>query len=86
VLSLYLTILQDKRHAEVELMRVARIKERVFDDWSMAFVESTPLEFQQIMEFKSAFFALGEPQDFMTAMHGLMNVLSGQKKSIGASS
>jgi hypothetical protein len=66
-------------------MRVTPIIDRLFDDWSMAFVESTPLEFQQIMEVKSAYFALGEPQEFLTAMHGLINVLRGQEKSIGAS-
>jgi hypothetical protein len=83
VLGLYLKILQDKRHADVEILRVTPITHRLFEDWSMALVEATPLEFQQIIQFKTDYLALGEPQEFKDAMRGLLNVLKGQKKDAG---
>ncbi len=77
VLNTYLKISQDKRHSEVEILRVTRIGERLFEAWSMAFVEATPLEFQQILLFKAQYLALGEPKEFTDAVHGLLTVLKG---------
>jgi len=77
VLNLYLKISQDKRHSEVELLRVTRINQRLFEAWSMAFVEATPLEFQQIMLFKAKYLAFGEPKEFTDAMHGILKALRG---------
>lgn len=84
VLSLYLKILQDKRHRNVEIMRVTPTNDRLFEDWSMAYVETTPLLFRQIMQFKAAYLAAGEPQEFIAAMRGLMNTLGEQKIVAGA--
>jgi len=75
VLSLYLRILQDKRHTDVEIMRVTPIVKRLFEDWSMASIEATPLEFNQVMKFKSENFALEEPHEFMDTMHRLLVIL-----------
>jgi hypothetical protein len=75
VLSLYLKILQDKRHRNVEILRVTPVKQRIFDAWSMACVEAAPLDIEQIIQFKAKYLALGEPQEFMDVMQGFMNVL-----------
>jgi Sensors of blue-light using FAD len=77
VLSLYLNILQDKRHTEVEIMRVNPIIARLFENWSMQFFNTTPLQFEQILQFKLKYFAHEEPEEFMAALRGLKNMLQG---------
>ena len=75
VLSLYLEILQDSRHYDVEIMRVTPIINRLFEDWSMECFETTPLQFEQIIKFKTEHFALEEPTEFIGALRGLVDVL-----------
>ncbi len=82
VLSLFLKISKDKRHHDVELLRVAPVKQRIFEAWSMAFIEATPLEFEQIRQFKAKYLAHGEPQEFTDTMRGLLIALQGQKELI----
>ena len=78
VLSLYLEILQDTRHTDVEIMRVTPIMNRLFEDWSMEFFETTPLQFLQVMKFKTEHFAVEEPKEFIGALRGLVKVLREQ--------
>lgn len=86
VLSLYLEILQDTRHTDVEIMRVTPIMNRLFKDWSMEFFETTPLQFVQVMKFKTEHFAVEEPQEFIGALRGLVKVMGEQKLAPGAAS
>lgn len=79
VLSLYLKIAQDPRHCEVEIMRVTPIVERLFPDWSMESYETTPLQFEQVVQFKTENFAFEEPHEFIASMRGLVKVLRAQK-------
>jgi hypothetical protein len=75
VLSLYLKLLEDKRHTEVELVRATRITHRLFDEWSMGFFETTPLQFEQVLQFKREYFPDGEPREYLAALRGLINIL-----------
>lgn len=86
VLSLYLKIREDKRHSDVEIMRVTPIINRIFGDWLMASVEATPLEFEQIMKFKLDHFAFDEPKEFVETMHGIKKLLKEQSDTAGVSS
>jgi hypothetical protein len=75
VLSLYLQIRNDKRHTDVEIMRVTPIMNRLFEDWSMEFFDATPLQFMQVMQFKTEHFAFEEPKEFIGAMRQLVDFL-----------
>jgi hypothetical protein len=86
VLSLYLEILRDTRHTDVEIMRVTPIMNRLFKDWSMEFFATTPLQFMQVMKFKAEHFAVEEPKEFIGALRGLVKVLREQKLAPGAAS
>ena len=79
VLSLYLKIAQDPRHCEVEIMRVTPIVQRLFADWSMEYYETTKLQFLQVVQFKTDYFAFEEPLEFTAAMRGMIKVLQAKK-------
>lgn len=79
VLSLYLQIMNDKRHTDVKIMRATPIMDRIFEDWSMGFFDATPLQFVEIMKFKTEHFALEEPKQFLGALRGLIDLLTKEK-------
>jgi len=82
VMKRLVRILEDKRHGNVQILRVTPIKKRIFNDWAMAFVDATPLQFQEIARFRDDYLALEEPEEFTKSMRGFLDLLKDNRKPL----
>lgn len=53
VLRLYVKIMEDSRHFNCRLVHISPLKERFFENWFMAAIKATPLEFDHIAEMRA---------------------------------
>lgn len=53
VLRLYVKIMEDSRHVNCELVHISPAKERFFENWFMAVIDATPLDFEHIAEMRA---------------------------------
>ena len=68
VLRLYVKILDDPRHSGCQIIHVTPANEPVFRDWSMAMINSDPLEFQHIAELRAHRLETVSAKAFMDVM------------------
>lgn len=50
VLRLYVKIIEDSRHFNCQLAHISPVNERLFENWFMAAIKATPLEFEHLAE------------------------------------
>ena len=53
VLRLYVKIMEDSRHFNCQLVHISPTKELLFENWFMAVIEATPLDFEHIAEMRA---------------------------------
>ncbi len=53
VLRLYLKVVDDSRHGNSSIIHISPADEPMFKNWSMAVIESNPLEFQHIAHLRT---------------------------------
>jgi hypothetical protein len=53
VLRKYVHILDDSRHDQSKMIYISRVKDRMFEKWSMGIIKSDMLEFQHITELNA---------------------------------
>jgi len=76
VLRLYVKILEDRRHSDCRLIHISPANERIFRQWSMAVLDSDPLDFQRIGELRARRLESVQSQTFTNLMRDFVKKLS----------
>ena len=76
VLRLYVKILEDRRHSDCRLIHITPTNEQIFRQWSMAVLDSDPLDFQRIGELRSRRLESVQSQTFTNLMRDFVKKLS----------
>jgi hypothetical protein len=76
VLRLYVKILDDRRHTDCRLIHISPAEEQVFQKWSMAVLDSSPLDFQRIGQLRSQRLETVQSQTFTSLMRDFVRQLS----------
>ena len=53
VLRLYVKIIEDSRHFNCQLAHISPVTERLFENWFMAAIKATPLEFEHLADLRA---------------------------------
>jgi hypothetical protein len=77
VLRLYVKILEDRRHSDCRLIHITPTDEQIFKQWSMAVLDSDPLDFQRIGELRARRLESVQSQTFTNLMREFVKKLSG---------
>ena len=76
VLRLYVKILDDRRHTDCRLIHISPANEQIFKQWSMAVLDSDPLDFQRIGELRSRRLEAVQSQTFTNLMRDFVRKLT----------
>lgn len=76
VLRLYVKIVDDRRHSDCRIVYISPANERMFQKWSMGVINSTPLEFQNIMALKALRQETVHSKVLTDAMSGFLRTLN----------
>lgn len=76
VLRLYVKIVDDRRHSDCRIVYISPANERMFQKWSMGVINSTPLEFQNIMALKALRQETVHSKALTDAMSGFLRTLN----------
>lgn len=79
VLRAYVKILDDRRHSNSQLIHISPVSERMFASWSMAVLDSTPVEFRDIAELRSLRLESVSSKAFANVMHAFVKRLNGPR-------
>jgi hypothetical protein len=76
VLRLYVKILDDRRHSDCRLIHISPAEEQIFSKWSMAVLNSDPLDFQRVGELRAHRLESVDSQKFTALMRDFVKKLS----------
>lgn len=79
VLRQYVKILDDPRHSDARIIQVSPANNRLFDKWSMGGIDSEPLDFQHISEFRDRRLEVVQSKMFADTMRGFVQRLRAEK-------
>lgn len=79
VLRQYVKILDDPRHAEARIIYISPASNRIFEKWSMAGIDSDPLQFQLISELRARRLEVVDDNVFMKTMREFVKMLTAAK-------
>jgi hypothetical protein len=79
VLRLYVKILEDRRHTDCRLIHISPTTEQTFKQWSMAVLDSDPLDFQRIGELRARRLESVQSQAFTNLMRDFVKKLNASK-------
>lgn len=76
VLRLYVKILDDRRHTDCRLIYISPAEEQVFRNWSMAVLNSEPMDHQRIGELRARRLESVQSQEFTNLMREFVRRVS----------
>jgi len=79
VLRLYVKILDDRRHADCQILHISPANDRIFEKWSMGVIDSDPLQFQHIAELRARRLEAVQAKTFTDAMGAFVQRLNAGK-------
>jgi hypothetical protein len=79
VLRQYVKILDDRRHSDSRIIYISPASDRIFEKWSMGFIESDPLQFQHIAELRALRQEAVQAKTFTEAMREFVRRLNAGK-------
>lgn len=76
VLRLYVKILDDRRHSNIQIIHITITDKRIFEGWSMGCIKrSNSLEFEQILKLRNLRKEVIQAKVFTDVMHEFLKVL-----------
>lgn len=75
VLRTYVKILDDRRHADCQILQISPAEERLFPVWSMGMIERDPLAFEHIHELREHRMEIIQAQHFTDAINQFVQML-----------
>lgn len=78
VLNLYVKIMDDRRHGNCQIIQISpMMSDRMFAQWAMGSIKSSPLEFDEIAELRKHRREVLGPQTYIEAMRVFLKHLDG---------